>query len=128
MRLRRAHLLPRGDLQQARGPWEGIGARQGGQALGSAKPAGSPSGPVQSRQALAGEARERESSSHDVLKSWIHKQFKPQRYPKGSWEEKQKVENGIGEKRKRPQNALLLLRSRSQKLPMPICGRIPATE
>lgn len=59
-------ILPRGDLQQARGPGESIGAREGGQALGSAKPVGSPSGPGQSRQALAGKARERESSSHDV--------------------------------------------------------------
>jgi hypothetical protein len=59
-------ILPRGHLQQARGSREGIGARKGGQALGSAKPAGSPSGPGQSRQALAGKARERESSSHDV--------------------------------------------------------------
>jgi hypothetical protein len=66
--------LPRGHLQQARGPGEGIGAREGGQALGSAKPAGSPSGPGQSRQALAGKTRERESSSHDVKKDRDHKQ------------------------------------------------------
>lgn len=87
--------------------------------MDGAKPARSPSSPGQGCQPLARKARERKSSSHDVnaieLKT-TSQVFLPEEDVIGEGDKGRKETN------KWPL-LCLLLRSRSQKLPKPRCGK-----